>query len=417
MAVSLFSISKNYLKNSLIDKASTFLDEDIDDVKPVINAVLVVLYSKIIAISETKKDAEKTYRLITSSHFSNLGYINLDDLFSGENSLLIDESNSFLETLFKGETEIFYNLIYNNYDIHKESVTALTTMILPVVIGSINKALRNELLKSSDFHQFIKEQKKYLSSINIPKKITEELVKEFKFYFFTKNRHTKGKNIFSRKPNPALKTVASVLIGFLVLGSAYFTTGTAFEKSKKRKVKDIKAIKQNTLHNLDYLYYPTEEVLGKYIEKYEFLGRFIEKELPNKTKLIVPANGAEAGIVNFIKSDVSTSENRWFPLRRVTASKGTNLVNEKSKSQINNLISILKAYPNVHIIVGGYSYNQNDPIKNFEVSYRFAEEVTKEILESSINENRITFKGYGNAHQLEKGILEHKRAGIKISKK
>lgn len=427
MAVSLFSISKSFLNNSLISKASNFLDEDTGEIKHSINAILTALYAKIIDISQSKKKLNEIYELIITSHFNNLQYINLNDLFSGENSLLIDESTVFLNLLYKEQVEPLYYLVSENHRIHKESSTALVKMVLPIIVGSINKVLYTEKLNANGFYQLLNDQKKYFNHVDAPDAFIDGLIEKFNFDFLAKKRKpvlqiTQEETTSGSKFN--FKLVAASVVGFLILGSAYYTSIRAFDNPKKEKIKNIeknkelKQIKANTVDNTYYLFAPTDRVLGKYVKNYEFLGRFIEKILPNSVKIIIPANGGEAKLINFIENtDASIQDAQWYPLRRIVSSKGTNSVHEKSTNQISNLVSILEAYPNVHLTIGGYSYNQNDPIKNFEASYKFVEEVTKEVLKSNINESRIRFEGYGNNYQLEKGPLEPKRIGIRVTRK
>lgn len=421
MAINLISISKNYLNNSLLSKASVFLDEQNDDIKHSINAILIALYTEIISSSKSKEDLKKIYEIVTTSHFNNLEYINLNDVFSGKNSMLIDESNNFLNLLFKEKHNLLALLISDSFKIHKESASALLKMVTPVVIGSINKVLDKEKLNCHGFYSLLNQQKKYLNNINTSESFINKLSNVFDLPFLQNFKPKKNTKHKSKLSNLKFRNIAVVIVGVLVLGSAYYTTLKAFDKSKnenQKKVRKSKEIIKNTINDYNSFYNPSKQVLGKYIKGYEFLGCFIEKELKDKTKLIILSNGGEAKLIDFIeKGNLSVSDNFWIPFRRITHNKGTHLVNEKSNNQINNLIAILKAYPEVHIIIGGYSYNQTDPIKNFEASYKFVEQVTKKILESNIDEGRITFEGYGNNYQLKEGPLPVKRISIRVTKK
>lgn len=423
MLVNLISISKGYLNNSLINKASVFLDEESDDIKKSISAILIAIYGKIIDNSnESKKELNRIYKAIITSHFSNLDYINLNDVFSGENSLLIDESSNFLDFLYENKQDILASIISDVYKIHKESASGLLRMVLPIVVGSINKVLNREQLNTHGFHLLLKQQEKYINNTKISVFFIEKFADTFKVNFLQNYTPTENKiTTKSKINNLKFKNIAAVIAGFLILGSVYFTSIEAIEKPSKNnagRVRNSKDVISNTIDDYNSFYNPSEQTLGKYIKKYEFLGCFIEKELKDKTKIVILSNGSEAKLINFIeKSDLNVDNNYWIALRRVTHHKGTHLVSELSNNQINNLVAILRAYPEVNITIGGYSYNQADPVKNFEASYRFVEEVTKKILQSDIDESRITFEGYGDNYQLKKGPLPVKRISVKVTKK
>lgn len=421
MVVSFISISKGYLKNSLINKASKFLDEKSNDVRNTIDCILTILYAKIADTSfESKESSKDLYDLITASHFSNLNYVNLEDIFSGENSLLINESNNVLNFLWEDKIEELAYLVGENYEIHKESSLALFKMVLPVVIGSVNEVIHSKKINAKGFNNLLKTQKKYISYNNISPFLTKKLVSDYNLSLL-KNTFEEVIDEKEKMVLISFKNVLTIIGFFLFLGASYYFVSytTEKEKPKQKENKVSRAeILRNTVYDTDLFYNPTEKELGKYIEKYEFLGCFVKRELKNKVQLIVLSDGAEANLINFIESKASIKDSKWFPLRRVIMDEKTNTLSKKSVNQINNIVQILKTYPNVHIVIGGYSYSKEGPVKNFEKSYRFAEKVAKKIInDGGINKERIRFEGYGNKYQVKQGVKMAKRVGIKVVKK
>lgn len=419
MSISLISVSKGYLKNSLINKASTFLEEDNENIKNCINCIITVLQTKLTTYTNSESDLSSIYNLIKNSHFSNLKYINLEDIFKGENSLLIQESNSFLRFLCQNEFDEVSQVISETYDVHKESSSTLFLMILPIIIGATNDVIVQENLDINDFSKLLKAQEKYLSHNTIPIPLANKLISDFGFPPFKDNIL---KTTPQQERNVKFKTITAIISSLLLVGFILYSasqTFNMFNADKKSKDEVSETVINNTINDENAFYHPTKKVLNKYIKGYEFLGYFTERKLKNGKVLIVLSNGGEANLINFIESNISVNHEYWFPFRRIIASKGINEVNiEKSKNQINNIIAILKAYPNVHINIAGYSYIKKNPVKNFEISYDFAGKVTREILKGGINKNRIKFEGYGNNFSLSKDKKQLlKRVDIRVIRK
>lgn len=417
--ISLLPISKSYLNDTLINKAAISFDVEHGKIYTTIDIVLATLYAKIIKHTNQPKELDKVHREIISSNFNNLDYIKLEDIFNQNNKFFKKESQNILSTIFSSEEiENISFSISNETKVKKNNIITLFIMLLPIVVGTINKVYFNERLDKDGFVNLLDEQTTYLSKITISDELIHELVNRHNLKSLdTKSLNT---NFNTSTTIPNLKIIIGiVVIGLIIIASAFHLTRK--NKSVKTETKKIEKLKKNSKHtietNLNYLYYPSKEIVGNYIKDYEFLGYFTDYKLNNKTSILILSNGGEARILDFINSETPITTHYWFPFRRIIADKDKHTLSEKSNNQINNIISILKAYPKVEIKIAGYSYNIKEATKNFEASVRFAKEVTNKFIEGGINKDRIIYEGYGREYPLNIGINLDKRIDIRITKK
>ncbi len=109
-------------------------------------------------------------------------------------------------------------------------------------------------------------------------------------------------------------------------------------------------------------------------------------------------------------------------LLNVTFDHGKSTLNQESASAINNIVLLLRAFPNMTIEVRGHTDNSNstnDPDFNKKLSQRRAETVRDAIVKAGINGQRITVNGFGDAMPVadnkdEAGRAMNRRTEFKI---
>jgi outer membrane protein OmpA-like peptidoglycan-associated protein len=80
------------------------------------------------------------------------------------------------------------------------------------------------------------------------------------------------------------------------------------------------------------------------------LGKPIKLSLPGGIEINIPEKGVEARLVNFIQDkNKGIDKTTWFDFDRILFETGSSKLNPASQIQINNITSILKAFPQVNI--------------------------------------------------------------------
>jgi outer membrane protein OmpA-like peptidoglycan-associated protein len=153
------------------------------------------------------------------------------------------------------------------------------------------------------------------------------------------------------------------------------------------------------------------------------LGAFFQSSLPNGVTLNIPENGVENKLLIFIK-DPNTTVNTetWFDFDRLLFDTNSATLQPSSQEQLQNIANILKAYPNVHIRIGGYTDNQGDAAANLKLSQDRADNVMHEIVVLGVDPSRMDAKGYGEDHPVadnstEAGRAQNRRISMRVTQK
>ncbi|MFN3316469.1 MAG: OmpA family protein, partial [Raineya sp.] len=140
---------------------------------------------------------------------------------------------------------------------------------------------------------------------------------------------------------------------WLAIKLQYYKPGTPIESyfSSKKEMVDTtsKVVK------------PQEEKPKHAIVKPE-LGEFKENKLPDGVVLDIPELGIESKLLNFIKDSTKVvDKTTWFDFDRLLFETGSTQLKPESQEQLENIVKILKAFPQTEIKIGGYTDNVGNP--------------------------------------------------------
>ncbi len=74
---------------------------------------------------------------------------------------------------------------------------------------------------------------------------------------------------------------------------------------------------------------------------------------------------------------------------------GSDVLKSSSKRKLNELVKILKDYPEMNMIIEGHTDSRGDDAKNMDLSQRRAESVKNYLIKKGISASRLTSAGYG----------------------
>ena len=150
---------------------------------------------------------------------------------------------------------------------------------------------------------------------------------------------------------------------------------------------------------------------------------FFKLKLPDGTELNVPESGIENQLATFIAdSSKPVDKTTWFNFDRLTFDTGKATLQSSSQEQLDNVAAILKAYPNVHVKVGGYTDNSGKAAANLKLSDDRAKNVMDALVAGGIDKARLEAKGYGDAHPVasndtEEGRAQNRRISLLVTQK
>ena len=171
----------------------------------------------------------------------------------------------------------------------------------------------------------------------------------------------------------------------------------------------------------------TENVLdenGNYVYN---VGNLLDITLPDGTVLNVGENSTENKLFKFLSDNnfqVSSDKTQdWITLDRVYFSTGKSELTPTSQTQIDNIVALLKAYPNAAIKLGGYTDNAGSADINQPLSQKRAEAVMNAVVKAGINAERLSAEGYGQEHPIcpandtDECKAQNRRVDVRLIKK
>jgi OmpA-OmpF porin, OOP family len=141
------------------------------------------------------------------------------------------------------------------------------------------------------------------------------------------------------------------------------------------------------------------------------LGSLVDAKLCDGSVLRVPERGMESKLIAFIEDPAhQLDKTSWFDFDRLLFDTDSATLQPQSTDQLNNVAATLKACPNAHLTVGGYTDNTGDPAHNQKLSQDRANSVVAQLETAGIAPNRLVAKGYGDHNPVGDNSTEDGRA-------
>jgi OmpA-OmpF porin, OOP family len=153
------------------------------------------------------------------------------------------------------------------------------------------------------------------------------------------------------------------------------------------------------------------------------LGDFFKTKLPNGVELNIPQFGVENKLLAFIQDKSKPADDTtWFNFDRVLFDTDKATLQPSSEEQLNNIAEIMKAYPNVHVKIGGYTDNTGDPTANQALSEARAKNVMAALVNKGVDPSRLEAQGYGDQYPVgdnstEEGRAKNRRIALRVTQK
>lgn len=150
---------------------------------------------------------------------------------------------------------------------------------------------------------------------------------------------------------------------------------------------------------------------------------FFKLKLPDGVELNVPESGIENQLATFIAdSSKAVDKTTWFNFDRLVFDTGKTTLQSSSQEQLGNVAAILKAYPNVHVKIGGYTDSTGNAAANLKLSKERARSVMDGLVAAGVDASRLESEGYGDQHPVadnssEDGRAQNRRIALRVTAK
>jgi outer membrane protein OmpA-like peptidoglycan-associated protein len=150
---------------------------------------------------------------------------------------------------------------------------------------------------------------------------------------------------------------------------------------------------------------------------------FIARTVPGNLALNVPQDSVEARLLSFIQDPTRGIDPALsFNFDHLLFNTNSATLRPGSQEQLGNIAAILRAYPNVHIKIGGHTDNIGSSQQNLKLSQQRANGVMAQLVVLGIFPDRLEAQGYGDqapvaANTTAEGRAKNRRISMSVTQK
>ena len=394
MAASIVESVMSFLGPQVAGPLASRLGESTDSVQRGLQSSSAAMLSGLAAKADEPGFLSQIFGLITnpansagalSSFTSSLG-----SATTGTASSLTDLGSRFLSSIFGSRESAVADAIGQTSGLPSSKAMSLLTMAAPLVLGALGSHVRENGLSASGLANSLKTEASGLQRF-LPAGLLSSLTAA---PAYVANQTAKAAGAANRWLWPV------ILLAILLLGVLWF-----FNRAKAPVTETV----QNAANTAS--------------SAMSSLGDFFKTKLPNGVELNIPQFGIENKLLTFIQdSSKPVDDNTWFNFDRLLFDTGKATLQPSSQEQLDNIANILKAYPNVHVKIGGYTDNTGDPSANMTLSAERAKNVMDALVSAGIDPSRLTSEGYGDQfpvgdNSTEDGRAKNRRIALRVTEK
>lgn len=319
---------------------------------------------------------------------------NPSSLASGATSSPLGSLGSqFLSSIFGPNMSTVTDMIGRSTGLPSSKAGSLLSMAAPLVLGFLGQYVRQNNLSAGDFGNMLKAE-----ATNFQRFLPAGLGSLLGGASSAVTGVTAGPERVAAAGNrwlwPLVALAVLVLLGLWFFNRTKEPVGNTVETAKNAGASAVSA-----------------------------LGDFVQIKLPDGVELNIPQFGIENKVIVFLNdSSKPVDTTTWFNFDRLLFDTGKATLQPSSQEQLNNIAAVLKAYPNVHIKIGGYTDNTGDAAANQALSDARAKNVMDSLVAAGIDPSRLESKGYGDQYPVgdndtDEGRAQNRRIALLVTQK
>ncbi len=322
----------------------------------------------------------------------------------GRTSGIAELSNEFLSTVFDIRLRNVADAIASHAGIRQSSAASILRMTAPLVLAALGARATRDKLDLNGFRRLVMGEKAAVSSA---------LSAPLRNVLDAASHSTAG---LDKSPGSARSVNADARAGrwiWLVAGAAAVAGIWLFTRGNPDRMVNT------AMGTLDSVPSTESAVAAPASEPADLLSL----SLPGGVELNAPPDGIEHRLLQFIEDpDLTVNDTSWFDFDRLNFETGSVTLRPGSRDQLQNVATILRAYPKVNIRIGGYTDNTGNAEVNLRLSQERAEAVRRELEILGIAPIRLSAAGYGDQHPVADnatadGRARNRRIALRVTEK
>jgi outer membrane protein OmpA-like peptidoglycan-associated protein len=430
MPINLIDAAKSLLPNDLVSKAAGSLGESESGIQKALSGAIPSVLAGLLGQS-SGPGAGGILDLVKNAAGSGI-LNNIGGLIGGSGSASSGGIGAtvmgWLRSLFGDKLNSIINAIAGFAGIKTASASNVLSMAAPAALGSVGQYAKENNLSASGLSSFLQSQKSSIldaipSGFNLAGALGLSGLGDI---------GGKVSNVLSsaeenvRRSSKGWLWLIILLIAVLLIWLLTSKGCNREEASTPATTTDTPAATTptTTVTPVSTVKGKLDTVSGNFI--YD-PGEIITLNLPNNGgELKVGKWSTEALLVEFLtnaSAAIDTVKGNWFDFTDVRFKTGGTTLTPESSTQLKNLVTIIKAFPNARFKIGGYTDNTGDAAKNRELSQKRAEAVATEIVKLGASSSQLTkAEGYGDQHPVgdnstPEGRAMNRRVSVNVKAK
>lgn len=406
MSLNIIDLIKGQLGSALVSQAASQLGESEAGISKAVSGLLPVI------VGGLANNSDNPAVLDSISNASSQGVLGNSLDTSSNNSMI----SGLLTSIFGDKLSGIINTIATYAGISNNSSSSLLNLVTGATVGSVGKYAAENNLDKSGISSLLNDQKGVVSTLlpaglSLASLNVGDWAKGYKFDNdkdaisptpheepkVEVTRSTAENGTFPNNPTPSEGgSIWKWLLPLLLLIAAGYFLWKQCEKKETTTTTNVSGDSLNTVN--DTMSTQSGDTTTMTTTK-------VDEDIDlNGTALKGYRGGLEDQMITFLKSDGYKNaanddalKNKWYDFDHVNFTIGSsNTLEAGSEGQLQNLVAILKAYPDAKIKIGGYTDKTGDEANNKKLSAERANFIKDWLGKQGVGAQVIAADGYGS---------------------
>lgn len=421
MAINLLEILQGQVGGELASQASKFLGESENSTTKAVGAILPTLLGSLANKGTSDTGSKGILDFLKSNNIDGSILGNLGGLFSGGQATdnLMNSGGGILKYLLGDKLGSIVDVISNVAGVKTGSSSSLLKMASPLLMGFVGKYIKDKALDALGLKNLLGGPKDFISKA-LPAGISSVLG-------FANAASTVGSSAGSgsatgggSSDNGGGSGLLKWLLPLLLLGALAWFLG---KKGCNKPAADVAAAVDKTA---DAAKAAVDAAAAEAKRVADSIAATISKfSLPGGFNLEVKKGSFTDKIASFLSDTTAKLDPKklmGFAFDGVNFKTGSDSLTAESSAQLDELVSVLKAFSKVSVKVTGYTDNVGKPDANVKLSGARAKSVKAYVVSKGVDGKRIETAGMGAANPVadnasEEGRAKNRRVEVTVTKK
>lgn len=394
MAFNLLDTVRGYLTSNLIDRTSSYLGESPASIQKANTAAVPAVLAMFVNRAE-RGDAQGLLHDSYEADDSNV-LNHPQRLFSGEMSSFLTGGLNRLEDVLGSNVTSLIPSIANFAGVKSSSVQGLMGVIASLGLGALGRHARENTLSAQELRSYLSSQRSSIMSaapagFSLDSIFSDRDREERTATISDEDNVPRSRHMERVPERKKTNLVPLLLLGLGVIALLWFLSrrGGENENAVATTTNQAPITTTTTDTHAARATVPTDNTAGR---------ERTNVRLANGQEINAFRGGVEDQLVTCLnEASCAAGKDQWYNFDNINFEMGSAQLTANSQPQVQNIATILNAYPNAKIKIGGYTDKTGNAAANKQLSQQRADAVKNAIIAAGAKSGQIVgAEGYGS---------------------